>query len=94
MSKIKVLIVEDEVIIADNIRDTLKNLDYNVFEPAINFTEAIETIKSEKPDIAILDVQLSDKKTGIDLAKVISEQYNFPFIFLTSNSDDSILNLS
>jgi DNA-binding LytR/AlgR family response regulator len=92
MSKIKVLIVEDEVIIADNIRDTLESLDYNVFEPAINFTEAIETIESEKPDIAILDVQLSGKKTGIDLAKVISEKYNFPFIFLTSNSDDSTLN--
>lgn len=92
MSKIKVLIVEDEVIIADNIRDALESLGYNVLEPAINFTEAIETIENEKPDIAILDVQLSGKKTGIDLAQVIAEQYNFPFIFLTSNSDELTLN--
>jgi DNA-binding LytR/AlgR family response regulator len=87
MEKIKVLVVEDEIIIADNICDTLRGLGYRVLEPAINFTEAIEIIENDKPDIAILDVQLSGKKTGIDLAKVIVENYKFPFIFLTSNSD-------
>ncbi|WP_138433084.1 LytR/AlgR family response regulator transcription factor [Winogradskyella algicola] len=92
MNKIRVLIVEDEVIIADNIRDALESLGYDVLEPAINFTEAIETIENEKPDIAILDVQLSGKKTGIDLAQVITDQYKFPFIFLTSNSDELTLN--
>ena len=92
MSIIKVLIVEDEIIIADNISIALESFGYNVLEPAINFTEAINIIESDKPDIAILDVQLSGKKTGIDLAKVIIEKYSFPFIFLTSNSDELTLN--
>jgi two-component system, LytTR family, response regulator LytT len=88
---IKILIVEDEVIIADNICDTLTDYGYNVLEPAISYTEAIETIEREKPDIAILDVQLAGKKSGIDLATEINNKYKFPFIFLTSNSDKTTL---
>lgn len=87
MSKVKILVVEDEVLIADNICDTLEDLGYNALEPAINFTEAIETIEREHPDLAILDIQLSGQKTGIDLAKEIKDNYKFPFIFLTSNAD-------
>lgn len=94
MAKVKILVVEDEVLIADNICDALNDLGYEALEPAINFTEAIETIEAEKPDIAILDIQLSGKKTGIDLARKIKENYNFPFIFLTSNSDDLTINLA
>lgn len=87
MGKVKVLIVEDEAIIADDIYDTLEELGYEVIEPANNFTEAIEKIESTKPDIAILDIQLSGKKNGIDLATRINDIYNFPFIFLSSNTD-------
>lgn len=87
MDKVKILVVEDEIIIADNICDTLEMLGYEVLEPAINYTEAIETIEETRPDIAILDIQLSGKKTGIDLAETIRNNYDFPFIFLTSNAD-------
>ncbi|AUC85962.1 DNA-binding response regulator [Polaribacter sp. ALD11] len=94
MSKVKVLVVEDEVIIADNICDALKDLGYEALEPAINYTEALATIEKEKPDIAILDIQLSGKKTGIDLARKIKEKNDFPFIFLTSNSDKHTIDLA
>ncbi|MCL7752858.1 response regulator [Polaribacter sp. Z022] len=92
MSKVKILVVEDELIIADDICDTLNDLGYETLEPAINYTEALIRIEEEKPDIAILDIQLSGKKTGIDIAKKIRESYNFPFIFLTSNADKFTLN--
>lgn len=92
MSKVKILVVEDEIIIADDICDTLEILGYAPLEPAINYTEAIERIEAESPDIAILDIQLSGKKTGIDLAKKIKNEYNFPFIFLTSNADSLTIN--
>ncbi len=94
MNKVKILVVEDEVIIADHICDSLEELGYEPLEPAISYTEAIETIEAEKPDIAILDVQLAGKKTGIDLAKTIKEKYDFPFIFLTSNADAATVNLA
>ena len=92
MDKVKILVVEDELIIADNICDALEDLGYEALEPAINYTEAITRIEEEKPDIAILDIQLSGKKTGIDIARKIRESYNFPFIFLTSNSDAFTVN--
>ena len=91
MAKIKILVVEDEILIADNICDTLEGLGYEPLEPAISFTEAVEIIDNDKPDLAILDIQLSGKKTGIDLAEFITKNYKFPFIFLTSNSDEATL---
>lgn len=87
MSKVKILVVEDEIIIADHICDTLDDLGYEALEPVMNYTEAIEAIEAEKPDLAILDIQLSGRKTGIDIAEKIRKNYDFPFIFLTSNSD-------
>lgn len=87
MGQVRVLIVEDEAIIADNISDTLEEFGYEVLEPAMTYPQALEIIEEERPDIAILDIQLSGAKNGVDLAAVINEKYQFPFIFLTSNTD-------
>ena len=86
MNRIKVLIVEDEAIIAMNISDILDDLGYETLEVASSYDEAVKLLKKEKPDIAILDVQLKGSKDGIELAEYIRDQYNIPFIFLTSNS--------
>jgi len=87
MDKVKILVVEDEIIIADDICDILNVLGYETLEPAINYSSAIEAIEKHKPDLAILDIQLAGSKDGIDLAWKIKEDYNLPFIFLTSNAD-------
>jgi DNA-binding LytR/AlgR family response regulator len=87
MEKVKILVVEDEILIADNLCDTLEELGYEPMEPALNYTEALLQIKEELPNIAILDIQLGGAKTGIDLAQHINDNFDFPFIFLTSNSD-------
>jgi two-component system response regulator LytT len=87
MSKIKIGIVEDEVIIADNLSNTLIHLGYDVAEPASSFAEAIAMIETEKPDLILLDIQLKGMKDGIDLAWKIKEDYHLPFIFLTANAD-------
>jgi len=87
MSKVKVLVVEDEVIIADNIADTLLDFGYEVLDPVTSYDAAIDAIEKNKPDIAILDIQLRGRKNGVALASAINETYSFPFIFLTSNSD-------
>lgn len=92
MDKIKVLVVEDEVIIADNICDTLESFGYEALEPAMSYTEAIDRIETCRPDIAILDVHLAGKEDGIELGTTINLKYDFPFIFLTSNSDRETFN--
>jgi len=89
MNKVKILVVEDEIVIADDICDILSELGYETLEPVINYTEAIEAIEKHKPDFAILDIQLAGRQDGIDLAWKIKEDYDLPFIFLTSNADSA-----
>ena len=87
MAGIKIGIVEDEIVIARTIENTLETLGYNYCGPADNYTEALEMIADEKPDLLLLDVNLSGKKDGIDVATKVNELYNIPFIFLTAFSD-------
>jgi DNA-binding LytR/AlgR family response regulator len=87
MSVIKIGVVEDELIIARTILSTLDDLGYSHCGPAINYTEAMEMLDREKPDLLLLDIQLSGKKDGIDVAQKVNEEYHLPFIFLTANSD-------
>ena len=66
---------------------TLDELGYSHCGPAINYTEAMEMLEQNKPDLLLLDIQLSGKKDGIDVAQKLNELYHVPFIFLTANSD-------
>lgn len=86
--KVKVLIVEDELIIAESLREVLENLKYEVTDVAVSANKALESITKNKPDLAILDIQLKGKEDGIWLADQISREFDFPYIFLTSHGDD------
>lgn len=87
MSLLKIGIVEDELVIARTILSTLTELGYSHCGPAINYTEAMEMLEQDKPDLLLLDIQLSGRKDGIDVAQKVNELYKVPFIFLTANSD-------
>ena len=87
MSVLKIGIVEDELVIARTILKTLDELGYSHCGPAISYTEAIELLERDKPDLLLLDIQLSGKKDGIDVAEKLNELHPIPFIFLTANSD-------
>lgn len=86
-SEIKVGIVEDELIIAEKIKRTLLSVGYEVCEPACSVEEALRMIETDKPDMLLIDINLKDKRDGIDLASIINERYQLPFIFLTANID-------
>jgi len=87
MALLKIGIVEDELVIARTILSTLDELGYAHAGPAISYTEAMEMLDNDKPDLLLLDIQLSGKKDGIDVAQKVNELYGIPFIFLTANSD-------
>lgn len=87
MPFLKIGIVEDELVIARTILSTLEELGYSYCGPAINYTEAVQMLEEDKPDLLLLDIQLSGKKDGIDVAQKVNELYQLPFIFLTANSD-------
>lgn len=87
MSGLKIGVVEDELVIGRTILNTLNELGYSHCGPAISYTEAMEMLEQDKPDLLLLDIQLSGKKDGVDVAQKLNELYRIPFIFLTANSD-------
>ena len=87
MKSVRIGVVEDEIIVADTIARVLQKLGYTVLEPAITYTEALELLEQQSPDLVLLDINLSGSKDGIDLAWKIKEDYDMPFIFLTSQAD-------
>lgn len=83
-----ILIVEDELMIAEMTKEMLLDLKYAVVGIAQNHEMAISFLsKEENIDLVILDINLEEKKTGIDIAETIKEKYDIPFIYLTSYSD-------
>lgn len=84
-------IVEDEVLIAQGLERNLRRHGYNVAPPALDFEEAVEMLKTGKPDLVILDINLEADKNGIQVAEYIRDNYGIPFIFLTSHLDFSTL---
>ena len=92
-TKHKILIVEDEPLIADDIAFILEDESYTVVGKAIDTEEAITLIEQEKPDMILLDISLEgDDEDGIDLAHIINEKYQIPFVFITSHSDKLTIN--
>jgi len=87
MGKIRIGLVEDEVIIADDLQALLVGLGYDCADPCGTYEEAIEMLETCKPELAILDINIGSKRDGIDVAKYIRANFDIPFIFLTASSD-------
>ncbi len=86
-----VLIVEDEGIIAAEIEMILRDLGYHIAGRAKNGLQALDLLASTSPDIALLDIDLRGKISGIEVAEVIQDKYAIPFIFLTALADAATL---
>lgn len=91
MRKFNVLIVEDELIIALDLKDLLEGVDSISVQVVKNFDLAINSINIFKPDLVILDIYLGKGKTGLDLGMLLTNQYNIPFIYLTSYIDSNTI---
>ncbi|WP_203258460.1 sigma-54-dependent transcriptional regulator [Hyunsoonleella ulvae] len=87
----KVLIVEDEFIIAQDLRGIVSGLGYAVMGMAKSAKEAIAKIENERPDLVLLDINLIGDVKGTDLAITLKEQYGLNFIYITSFSDSETL---
>jgi DNA-binding NarL/FixJ family response regulator len=87
----RILIVEDEPLIAEDIRGYLEDSGFEVLGVAHEGEEALEILKSSQPDALLLDINLGDGMDGITLAGEIRKIYEFPFVFLTSHADKATL---
>ena len=91
MSEIKILIVEDEPLIAQNISMYLNNNDFTVSGIAYDYEEAMSELQHNPPDAVILDINLDSAYDGIDIASHINKKLRIPFLFLTSYSNKETL---
>lgn len=87
MKKRKVLIVEDDCIVAMDTQLRLEALGYIVSGIASSGGTAISAAKEGKPDVVLMDISLKGEMNGIEAAKVISSRFGIPSIFVTGYSD-------
>ena len=87
----KIIIVEDEIIIALDLKLRLENLGYSVLNIAFNGEDAMKLTGETNPDLILMDIQLNGKMDGITVANQIRSLHNIPFIYLTGSHDNSLL---
>ncbi len=82
----KILVVEDDPLVADDLLDKLDRLSFQVTAVAESYEAALAAVELEKPDLALLDIELKGTLTGIDLSVELAHM-GIPFIYLTSIQD-------
>lgn len=90
-SQSKILVVEDETIVAMDIKRRLEKLGYRVTGLATKARQVLQLIEADQPDIILMDIHLNDNMDGIDVAKLINEKHRIPVIFVTAYSEDSTM---
>lgn len=94
MNKVKVQIVEDELIIAKVYAMYLSKEGYNVCCTCKDMNSALICFEKENPDVIILDIQLANGSNGIEIAKTIRKKSNVPIIFTSGNPASNIHELT
>ena len=84
----KIMIVEDEMIISEDICMMLEDRGYEVSEQAVDYDDALDSFQKNPPDLVLLDINLIGSKDGIELAEKINEIGPVPFIYTSSLGDN------
>lgn len=91
MSAIKILVIDDEVLIAELIKSYLSSFGFSEIFLAHTRNTAIQAINHVQPDLVLLDLHLQQPKDGLDIAKILDEKGDLPYIFITANADMLII---
>ena len=89
--KPKILVVEDEVLIAMQIKSILEEEGYEVVINIYSVEDAIQHIEAQTPLIVLIDINLNKNKDGVDLGRYLLEKNNIPYIYITSYSNKTTL---
>jgi AmiR/NasT family two-component response regulator len=87
----RILVIEDEAIVAADIQDRLETLGYEVAGWGTTGAEALELARTSKPDLVLMDIMLKGPMNGIQAAHLVRVELSLPVIFLTANSDEAVL---
>jgi len=91
MTKIGVLIVEDEVIVAEDLKVTLSSMGYEVLGVVPDSEAALQMVREKRPDIVLMDIMLRSGQDGVDTAERIISSEDIPVVFLTAYSEQGVL---
>ncbi|NLD57266.1 MAG: response regulator [Methanomicrobiales archaeon] len=91
MSGEKILLVEDDDVIAKVADWRLKNLGYEVCGRATTGAEAMELVVNSRPDLVLMDINIRGDVDGIETARMIKSGFNIPVVYVTSHSDGPTL---
>jgi PAS domain S-box-containing protein len=91
MAKAKIMIVEDDRIVAEDIQESLKKLGYAVSAIVSFGKEAIKRAKEDNPDLVLMDIVLSGEMNGTEAADLIRSQFNIPIVYLTAYADEQVM---
>ncbi len=86
-ARTSVLIVEDEGIIAENLRELLTSLEYDAYAVASSSEEAVACASERCPDVVLMDIRIKGKLDGIATAQLLNERFDVPIIYLTAHAD-------
>src|SRR5690606_2107542 len=86
MKKLRIHIVEDEIIIAYDLQDIIEELGYLVSDISMSVEEVMNKLENDSSDLYILDINLKGSKTGFELGNILS-QLNKPLIYMSSIKD-------
>lgn len=87
----KLLVVEDEVIIAIDLKSKLEKLGYEVLDIVYDSDKLTDRIGSLDPDLILLDINIAGSRNGIEMAHIINRDFQIPFIYVTSYTDQHTL---
>ncbi len=91
MKKNRILVVEDESIVARDVRNMLIGLGYEVAGVVSSGEDAVEKARQTRPDLALVDVMLQGEMSGVDAADIIYSNFNIPVVYLTAYADENTL---
>ena len=86
----RILIVEDEVVIALDLQSTLESAGHTVIGTALNIGDAMEVVQADRADLALININLWEGRgAGIDLARHLLEQHNVPSLFVSGQRSEA-----
>src|SRR5580765_7113748 len=88
----RILIVEDEGIVAADLEDRLKRLGYTVVAKAASGQKALEEVARLRPDLVLMDIIIEGPMDGVQTAEQIIAQHEIPVVYLTAHADEPTMN--
>ena len=91
MAAYNILVIEDDLEIAESLAEMLEILGHHVIASADSYDSAIKSLDHDTVDLALVDIQLKGEKTGIDVGERLTNEYNVPYIFTTAFADQETI---